>query len=143
MTQRDMSFFMKGKGEAVTEEKVYVSKRFKDEKGKVIPFIMKPIPTTRIEELEKECMEPVEEKGKKVGERLNRVRWLTRMGIESAVYPNFKDKELLDSYKEVDPVVVVKQVLSVGGEFTEWINAVQRVNGYEEDFEDLVEEAKN
>ncbi|GLY12212.1 MULTISPECIES: phage portal protein [Bacillus] len=143
MTKRDMNFFMAGKAQAVTEEEVFVTKRYKDAEGKVIPFVMKPITTERIEELEKECIEPVKENGKKVGEQLNRARWIARMGIESTVYPDFKDKELLKSYGVIDPVDAVKKVLSVGGEFAEWMNATQRINGYDQDFEELVDDAKN
>lgn len=86
-SQHDMSFFMADKIEEVTEEEVYVSKRIKDIDGKIIPFIMKAIPTDRIEELEKDCVDPVFEKGKKVGEKFNRPLWLARIGIESTVYP--------------------------------------------------------
>ena len=49
MTKRDMNFFMAGKAQAVTEEEVFVTKRYKDAEGKVIPFVMKPITTERIE----------------------------------------------------------------------------------------------
>ena len=143
MVNRDMSFFMADKIEKVTEEEVYVSKRTKDNNNKVIPFIMKAIPTEQIEELEKDCMEPVFEKGKKVGEKFNRPKWLARIGIESTVYPGFRDKDLLKSYNVVSSLEAVKKVLSVGGEYAEWIGVTQRINGFEEDFEDLVKEAKN
>jgi hypothetical protein len=140
---RDMGFFMAGKAKPVTEENVTVSKRFIDENGKIIPFVMKPISTERIEALENECIEPVIENGKKVGEQLNRPRWIARMGIESTVYPDFRDKELRTSYKTEDAVEVVKKVLSVGGEYAEWMQQAQRINGYGEKFDDLVDEAKN
>lgn len=141
--QRDMSFFMAGQAAPVKEEKVYVSKRFTDKEDKVIPFIMKPIPTEEIEILEKDCMEPVVKNGREVGEELNRTRWIVRMGIESTVYPNFKDKELLKSYGVVDPVDAVKKMLSVGGEHQAFVMETQRINGYGETFNDLVDEAKN
>ncbi|WP_046180390.1 phage tail assembly chaperone [Domibacillus tundrae] len=142
-TKRDMSFFLAGKAKPVTEEEVPVSRRYVDEEGKIIPFIMKPITTERIEELEKECYKPVYENGKKAGEEFDRPRWIARMGIESTVYPNFRDAELRKSYGSEDPVEVLKKVLSVGGEYAEFLQAAQRINGYTETFEDLVEEAKN
>lgn len=50
----DLSFFMPGKTIEAEEIKVPISKRFVDKKGNVIPFILKPITTERIDELEKE-----------------------------------------------------------------------------------------
>ncbi|OES45807.1 phage tail assembly chaperone [Domibacillus iocasae] len=140
---RDMSFFLAGKEKPVTEENVVVSRRYVDAEGKVIPFVMKPITTERIEEIEADCYTPVYEGSKKVGEEFDRPRWIARMGIESTVYPNFRDKDLLKSFGAQDPVEVLKKMLSVGGEYAEFMKAAQRINGYMDTFEDLVSEAKN
>lgn len=141
---RDMSFFMAGKAKPVTEEDVIVSRRFLDAEGNVIPFVMKAIETERIEELEEDCYTPVYDKaGKKTGDEFDRARWIARMGIESTVYPNLRDKELLKSHGVLDPVDALKKLLSVGGEYAEFMKAAQRINGYLETFEDLVDQAKN
>lgn len=142
-TTRDMSFFIGGKAAPVTEEEVIVSRRFKDNEGKVIPFVMKAIPTELIEELEEACYTPQYEGSKKVGEEFDRARWIARMGIESTIYPNFKDPELLKANGVIDPVEAIKKVLCVGGEYAEFMRAAQRVNGYFDTFEDLVIQAKN
>lgn len=143
MSERNMSFFMNGKAEAAKEEEVVVSKRYKDENGKIVKFVMKAIDTERLDQLVDECMEDEFEKGKKVGEKLNRGRYNARVAIESTVYPNLRDPELLKSYGCADPVDAAKKVLSVGGEYANWINQAMRVNGFQEDFNDLAEEAKN
>jgi hypothetical protein len=143
MAKRDMSFFMQGKAKTVEEKEVIVSNRYIDDEGKIIPFVLKPIETERIKEIENECTEPVFEKGRKVGERLNTERFMTKVGIESTVYPNFKDKDLLKSYNVVDPVDLVPKILSIGGEFTLWIKEIAKINGLDDDFEEMVEEAKN
>jgi hypothetical protein len=143
MAERDMSFFMAGQAQEVGEEEVIVSKRYKDKEGKVIPFIMKPCSTEKIDEIEKTCMVPVKDKGKKVGERLDTARFYARMAIASTVYPDFKAKEMRESYKSPDAVEVAKRVLSIGGEFSHWVNESLRINGFDESFDELVEEAKN
>ena len=140
---RDLSFFMADNAEETPEEKVFVSKRFKDKKGKVIPFIMKAIETTRIDEIEKACMQPEFFKGRKVGESIDRGRFHARIAVETTVYPDFKAEELRKSYKTEDPVEVAKRVLSVGGEYSAWIEESMRINGFDDSFEDLEEEAKN
>lgn len=143
MVTKTMDVFMKGKAKQVIEEEVIVSKRYLDENGAPVPFVVRAIDTKRIEELQDECTKIIMKKGKKIGEEMDWKRFANRLAVESTVYPNFKDQELLNSYGLVDPCDLIKEILNVGGEYVELISAVQRVNGFDEDFEDLVEEAKN
>lgn len=143
MVTKTMDVFMKGKAKQVVEEEVIVSKRYLDENGAPVPFVVRAIDTKRIEELQDECTKVIMKKGKKIGEEMDWKRFANRLAVESTVYPNFKDQELLNSYGLVDPCDLIKEILNVGGEYVELISAVQRVNGFDEDFEDLVEEAKN
>lgn len=143
MVTKTMDVFMKGKAKQVVTEEVIVSKRYVDEAGNPIPFLLKAIDTKRIETLQDECTVPQFKKGKKVGEQVDWKRFACRLAVETTVFPNFKDQELLKSYDLVDPCDLVKEILNVGGEYAELIQAVQRVNGFDSDFEDLVEEAKN
>lgn len=140
---KDMSFFMKGRAKQTPEIEEVISTRYVDEEGNPIPFRFKPLATDRIEAIQEECLIPVTRKGRKVDEKLDDKRFAARLGIETTVYPDFKDPELLKSYGVVDPVDAVKAVLSLGGEYAEWIRVIQRVNGFDEEFEDLVDEAKN
>ncbi|MGC5326433.1 phage tail assembly chaperone [Brevibacillus sp. SYSU BS000544] len=143
MIPKTMDAFMKGKAKQVVTEEVIVTNRYTDDKGNPIPFVLKAIDTKRIEELQDECTVPQFKKGKKVGEKVDWKRFANRLAVETTVFPNFKDPELLKSYSLVDPCDLVKEILHVGGEYAELIQAVQRVNGFDNDFEDLVEEAKN
>lgn len=141
--ERSMDFFMKGRGKELPVEEVPVTARFLDDKGKPIPFLMRALSTDRIEELEEECTVPITKKGRKVGEELDAKRFAARVAIETTVYPNFRSPELRKSYGTEDAVEVAKAVLSVGGEYIEWIRQAQRVNKFDEDFEDLLDDAKN
>jgi hypothetical protein len=143
LTERDMSFFMKGRAAQLPEEEVVVTKRFVDDEGKPIPFRLRALPVERVEQLQDECMRPVKSKGRRAEKELDSKRFATRLGIESTLYPEFRDTALLQSYGVNDPVDLVKLILSLPGEYAEWINAVQRVNGLDEDFDELVEDAKN
>lgn len=140
---RTMDVFMKGKAKQAVTEEVIVSRRYVDEDGNPIPFVLKAVDTKRIEDLQDECTLPQFKKGKKVGEEIDWKRFACRLAVETTVYPNFRDGELLSSYGLVDPCDLVKEILNVGGEYAELIQAVQRVNGFDTDFEELVEEAKN
>lgn len=124
------------------EIKVPISKRFVDKKGNVIPFVFKPITTERIDELEKENTTYKNIKGRGRVKDLDTQRFYARIAIESTIYPDFRSKELREAYQTADPVEVAKRVLSVGGEYANWLNKAIEINGFEDDLEDLEEEAK-
>lgn len=141
--QLDLSFFMPGKaGESKTEE-APISKRFKDKKGNIIPFKFKAITTERVDELEKMSMKNTVKNNKVVGRELDSARFMARIAVESTLYPDFKAQEMRKAYKTEDPVEVAKQVLHVAGEYSNWIAKAAEINGFEDDLEDLEEEAKN
>ncbi|MEC0714393.1 phage portal protein, partial [Bacillus haynesii] len=118
----DLSFFMPGQTEEAEEVKVPISKRFKDKEGNVIPFVFKAITTERIDELEKENTTYKNVKGRGRVKDLDTQRFYARIAVESTVYPDFRSKELREAYKTPDPVEVAKRVLSVGGEYANWLN---------------------
>ncbi|MGG1759161.1 phage portal protein [Bacillus velezensis] len=139
----DLSFFMPGQTIEAEEVKVPISKRFKDKAGNVVPFVFKAITTERIDELEKENTPYKNVKGRGRVKELDSQRFYARIAVETTVYPNFKSKELREAYKTEDPVEVAKRILSVGGEYANWLNKAIEINGFEDDLEDLEEEAKN
>ncbi|MBT2626084.1 phage tail assembly chaperone [Bacillus atrophaeus] len=139
----DLSFFMPGQTIEAEEVKVPISKRFKDKAGNVIPFVFKAITTERIDELEKENTTYKNVKGRGRVKDLDSQRFYARIAVESTIYPDFKSKELREAYKTEDPVEVAKRILSVGGEYANWLNKAIEINGFEDDLEDLEEEAKN
>ncbi|ADV96275.1 MULTISPECIES: phage tail assembly chaperone [Bacillus] len=139
----DLSFFMPGKTIEAEEIKVPISKRFVDKKGNIVPFIFKAITTERIDELEKETTTYKNVKGRGRVKDLDSQRFYARIAVESTVYPDFRSKELREAYKTADPVEVAKRVLSVGGEYANWLNKAIEINGFEDELEDLEEEAKN
>lgn len=144
MTERNMSFFMKGQAKPIEETEEVVSARFLDEKGKPIPFVFRPISSDRLEELRKECTKRTPaKKGQPATEEMDTQRLILKTGIETTVFPNFKNADLLKSYGVADPVDVVSKVLEIAGELNAWIAVVQRVNQFDDDFEEMIEDAKN
>ncbi|MBR3380857.1 MAG: phage portal protein [Bacillus sp. (in: Bacteria)] len=139
----DLSFFMPGQTVEAEEVKVPISKRFVDKKGNVIPFVFKAITTERIDDLEKENTTFKNVKGRGRVKDLDSQRFYARIAIESTIYPDFRSKELREAYSTQDPVEVAKRVLSVGGEYANWLNKAIEINGFEDEIEDLEEAAKN
>lgn len=141
----DLSFFMPGAAEEVEEVLRLVSRRFKDKEGKLIPFRFKPVTTTRIDELEKLHTVPVYSgsRRRKTGERVDQSRFMAHIAVESTVYPNFKSAELRKAYSDQDPIEVAKKMLHVGGEYSEWLQIANEINGFDDSLEELEEAAKN
>lgn len=139
----DLSFFMPGKAETVEEIKIPISSRFKDAKGEIIPFVFKAITTARVDELEELSTESIIKKNRKVGEKVNQARFIAHIAVESTVYPNFKSAEFRKAYKTEDAVEIAKKVLNVAGEYANWLNKANEINGFNDTPEDLEEAAKN
>ncbi|WP_425447626.1 phage tail assembly chaperone [Dethiothermospora halolimnae] len=139
---RDLSFFMKGKANEAMTREVIISKRYTDENGNPIPVLLKPTTTEKVERFQKECT-VIKGKGNGAKEVVDNIRFAGKLAIECCVYPDFKDKELLKSYECVDPIDLIKKIFSLPGEYAELMNQVLSINGFDEDYEKLVEDAKN
>ena len=138
----DMNMFLKGKAEALPEVEKVVTERYKDEAGKPVPFKFKAISSQFLDDIKKECTKTLYIKGQKI-EKSDNERFVAKVAIETTVYPDFKSAELLTSYDCVDPVNLAHEILSLPGEYTDWVEAAFKVNGFDDKFEDLVAEAKN
>ena len=59
------------------------------------------------------------------------------------VTPDLKDAQLQESYRTVgDEAATLKAMLKIG-EYNRLMQEIQSLNGFDEDINDLVEEAKN
>ena len=58
------------------------------------------------------------------------------------MYPNLLDAELQDSYKVKTPEDLLRAMLT-SGEYAEYLQTIQNMNGYDISTEELVDEAKN
>jgi hypothetical protein len=123
----------------VTKE-VIISNRFKDEKGKVVPFVIKSISQKENEQIARMSRETVKVGGA-LTERLNNFLYTKRLVLACVQEPDFRDKELCEHYGTEDPLEVPSQMLSIG-EYNRLSEAILELNGMK-DQEDELEEAKN
>lgn len=138
----DMSAFMKGKAKQLPEEEKVVTKLYLNDEGEPIPFKFRAISTPEIDVIRADCTTVKVTKGQRI-EKFDKDRFACRVAIETTIFPNFKNAELMKSYDCVDPVDTAKAVLNLAGEYTEWIQTCFRLNGFDDSFEELVSEAKN
>ena len=121
---------------------VIISDRFKDEEGKVQPFKIKIITQDENEVLRKQASRPKKKNGMIIGEELDAIRYNKLLVLASVIVPDFHDQELCKYYGTLDPMEVPGKMLSAG-EYSKLSNAILNFNGFNEDTDELEEEAKN
>ena len=128
-----------------TTEDVIISERFTDEDGKVQPFKIRIISQEINESLHNQASRPIKKNGVVIGSQTDSTKYGNLLIVACVVYPNFKDSELCNYYKTKDPLDVPRRMLTAG-EFNKLVKAVNRINGFNVDddqIETLEEEAKN
>ena len=121
------------------DQKEVVFERFKDENGKVVPFLIKPITSEENKILVKKCSN-TDKSGKK---HLDTSKYQTCIVIAGTVVPDFTDAELCEGYGVVDPEMVVGRML-YAGEYMKLANEILRLSGLDDESgEEAEEEAKN
>lgn len=119
---------------------VEVSKRFRDENGKAVPFKIRAVTQEENDLLVKRSMRPV--KGGRRGEKeLDGSLLSRRIVVAATVEPDFTSEELCRAYGVLDPLEVTGKML-LAGEFKKLSEEIMRLSGFD-DAEDLEEEAKN
>lgn len=132
---------MPGKTVEAEEIRVPLSKRFVDKKETSCLLFLKPLRLSALMNWRRKARH-IKCEGQRPRKDLDSQRFYARIAVESTIYPDFRSKELRDAYKTADPVEVAKRVLSVGGEYANWLNKAIEINGFEDELEDLEQEAK-
>lgn len=120
------------------------SKSLVDENGQPLMWTIRPISTKENERIRDDCMVDVPVDGKPWAFRpkLEIRRYTAKLLAASVVEPNLYDKELQDSYGVMTPEELIQEMLDNPAEYQEFVELVQRFNGFESSFEDKVDEAK-
>ena len=128
----------------VENEKVVVSKRFLDDKGNPMEWEIQAITPKENEQLKESNTKKVKAGGKKqyYMPELSFADYSAELIATCIVYPNLNDADLQDSYKVMGATDLIRKMLTPG-EYDELFTKVQEINGFEIDFGDKVDEAKN
>lgn len=131
---------------AIKEENVkYVaSKRFIDEKGNPIPWEIKAVTSDEDEAIRRSCTKRVAVAGKRgvFVPETDYNAYVAKLAAACTVFPNLNDAELQNSYGVMGADSLLKVMLKAG-EYADYLNKVNEINGFNQTMEDLVDEAKN
>jgi hypothetical protein len=121
-------------------KEVIISDRFKDEDGKPLPFKLRKIDSETSEALMKRCRRKERVNGQIINE-IDNTKYTKLLVLACVVSPNFKDTEMCDYYKVVNPEDVPSRMLSIG-EFSRLSDEIMKFNDFDTP-EDIENEVKN
>ncbi len=120
------------------EKEVIISDRFKNEKGKLVPFKIKTITTKEAQSVQKNCLTT----DKKGVARLDLPKYQLMLVATAVVYPDLKSTELQAHYGVIGECALLETMLLIG-EFATLREEVFSFSGIDDDINDDIEEAKN
>ena len=120
------------------------SARFVDENGNPIKWEICCISSAEDENIRISCKKRVEtdEKYGRYKTETDYNLYLARLAARCTVYPNLNDAKLQNSYGVMGAEELLKTML-LPGEYADYIKEVQRINGFDVNFEQKVERSKN
>lgn len=123
------------------EKEVFISDRFKDEEGKVVPFRIRSVTQEENEALNRQSFRKVRGADGQMVKEFDLITYRRKLAVAATVFPDFTDKELCDAYGTMDATEVVVKMLRPG-EFALLGEKISELSGFTAD-DATVTEAKN
>lgn len=117
---------------------VTISDRFKDQEGNVLKFKIKAMTNQEFEMLRKKALKP--KKGGKF--EFDSAIFNNDIVLNYTVVPDFKDAESIKKMGCTSPEQYLGRVL-LAGEVQELAQQISKLSGFDQDMDELIEEAKN
>ncbi|WP_270167589.1 phage tail assembly chaperone [Paenibacillus sp. SYP-B4298] len=138
----DLQAFFAQNAAVETTEEFIVSPRFKDKSGKPIPWKLRSMTQDENEEIRKSVTKRTKGKRGVYQTETDPHEYITRLTVASVVYPPLKDADLQKSYGVLGADKLLSKML-LPGEYSELVQRVQELNGFEQEMNELVDEVKN
>lgn len=140
----NLTAFLSQNAIKIENTKIVVSKRFLNENKKPIEWEVRALSAGEDEEIRKSATRkmPIPGRRGQTQPETDVNLYLAKMAAASTVYPNLLDAELQDSYGVKTPEDLLRKMLT-SGEYAEYLQTIQSMNGYDVSTEELVDEAKN
>lgn len=124
--------------------KFAVSKSFIGADGKPIEWELRPVTADEDEAIRRAATKKTKVPGRsnQYTSEMDANTYLAKLTAASVVFPDLKNAELQNSYKVMGEDALLKAMLT-GGEFIALSGKVAEINGFDNDINEVVEEAKN
>lgn len=112
--------------------------------GKTKKMKFRPISADMGDEIRKKCKKVSFLKGQKIFET-DEDKFKASLIIETTTHPDLKNAELQKAWGVIgaEQLLIAMKAKMKDGEYSEWINIVSSINGYDKGIQELMEEAKN
>lgn len=121
-------------------KEVILSDRFKGEDGKPLPFKIRKIDQDTANSLLKKCRSSKRVNGQVI-ETVDNAKYSNLLILSCVIEPNFRDKDMCDYYKVIDPADVPGRMFSIG-EYSRLADIIMAFNDLDT-AERIEDEAKN
>nr|WP_301906365.1 phage portal protein [uncultured Anaerostipes sp.] len=140
----NLEAFMAQNAIKVENKRIVVSERFIDENGEPMKWEIHSITKQEDDALRKDCTKRIPVKGRKgmYTPELDTNAYLSKLAVSCTSFPDLNNKELQDSYGVMGAEDLLNKML-LPGEFTDYMDVVQEINGFDDTMDDIVEDAKN
>ena len=118
------------------EIKIRLSKRFTE------PFVLRTITEEQDKMLREESYKKIKQRSGNYTRELDTDTYMKKLAIATVIVPDFKNAELQKNWGVLGAESLLEKMLNPG-EFKELLFKVREVNGYDEEPNEIVEEAKN
>lgn len=141
----NLSRFLKKNKVKKENLKLAASRFLTDESGKPLVWEIRPLSTKEDANIRDECTTEIQVVGKPgmYYPKFLSNAYLAKMAAACVVYPNLNDKELQDSYGVMGAEQLILELIDEPGEYNQFMNRIQAYQGFDQSFQDKVEEAKN
>ncbi|GIO03381.1 hypothetical protein J5TS2_40490 [Brevibacillus halotolerans] len=134
-------FFAENVNMNVTEE-VFVSDRFKDKEGKTVMWKIRAISEEENKEVRKKASVRKKVKKNHYEPELDSELYNVELVLKSIVFPDLNNAELQKSYGVVGADNLIRKML-FPGEFTNLLQEVSAINGFDKEVDEMADEIKN
>lgn len=137
--------FLKGNAKAIENIEMIVSKRFTDQNGNPIPWILKQLTGQENNSLRKKHTKKTKDKLGRIQEVFDSEKYQEEFITRSVIYPDLENTKLQESYNALGAYDLLQKMLTAD----EFANLQIKLSGYAEEeiidnsIDNLVEEAKN
>lgn len=140
----NLTAFLSQNAIKIENTKVVVSKRFLDEHKNPIEWEVRALNAGEDEDIRKSATRKIPVPGRRgqYQPETDINLYLAKMAAACTVFPNLMDAELQDSYRVKTPEDLLRAMLT-SGEYADYLQTIQNMNGYDVSTEEMVGEAKN
>jgi len=138
----DLKAFFAQNVESDLVTEVVVSKRFKDAEGNPIKWKIKAIGEEENAQYRKESTKRVQVRKGVFTQETDNEAYIGKLVEACVVFPNLKDADLQKSYNVMGADQLIKRML-LPGEYGTLVQEIQKINGFDLDIEETIDEIKN